>query len=42
MFPVMRKADPAAQTASEYFAFAIWHFGISIELRSSSLRLKRY
>ena len=29
-------------TASEYFAFAIWHFGISIELRSSSLRLKRY
>lgn len=35
MFPVTRKADPAVQTASEYFAFAIWHFVISIEPKSS-------
>lgn len=35
MFPVMRKADPAVQTASEYFAFAIWHLVILIEPKSS-------
>jgi hypothetical protein len=42
MSPVVRKADPAVQAASEYFAFAIWRFGISIEPMSLSLRPKRY